>query len=248
MLLVGGNKMKSKLMIFLITACAFLTFNITNAQALANNNNQAGDLGINIDGKFNDWADKDKHPMKISGDNDNIKNVAFLTDSNNIYLYISMEPKLVGGYTDFQPSGYNLTVGGKVFYISFNHNQTVNLNVGDSKAVSMNIYGADGSNKDLDNLVYVNRQNITQHRYEQGTLRPIEGTSYRFEAKIPFKDLHDISNTAGQNIKLENQNLWTGSVQSSGGSTGPVLLASTGFVIALGSVVGLPILRKRRQS
>lgn len=240
--------MKSKLIIFLITACAFLTFNITNTQALANDNNQAGDLGINIDGKFNDWTDKDKHPMKISGDNDNIKNVSFLTDSNNIYLYISMEPKLVGGYTDFQPSGYNLTVGGKIFYVSFNNNQTVNLNVGDSKAVSMNIYGADGSNKNLSNSVYVNRQNITQNRYEQGKPRPTKGTSYRFEAKIPFKDLNGISNTTGQNIKLENSTLWTGSVESSGGSTGPVLLASTGFVIALGSVVGLPILKKRRQA
>ncbi|WP_334341485.1 Firmicu-CTERM sorting domain-containing protein [Companilactobacillus sp. HBUAS56275] len=240
--------MKSKLLIFLITACAFLTFHITNAQALANDNNQAGDLGISIDGKFDDWADKDKHPMKASGDDDNIKNVSFLTDNNNIYLYISMEPKLVDGYTDFQPSGYILTVGGKVFYVSFNDNRTVHLNVDESKAVSLGIYGADGSNKTLNDLVYVNRRNITQHRYVQGTLRPTKGTSYRFEAKIPFKDLHNISNTAGQNIKIENPNLWNGSVQASGGSTGPVLLASTGFVIALGSVVGLPILKKRRQS
>lgn len=240
----GGNAiMKNKLMIFLITACTFLTFSSHNVQAQGNNNNESGDLGISIDGKFDDWSDKDKHPMKIKGDNDNIKYVSLLTDSKNIYMYVSMNPKLSGGYTNFQPSGYTLSVGGKVFYVSFNNNQTVNLSLNESKSVPTNVYGADGSNKNLNDLTYVNRQSINQ---KLGDGSSVKGTSYRFEAKIPFKDLHNVSNTEGQNIKLENANLWTGSVQASGGSTGPILLASAGFVIALGSVI--LNLKKRRLS
>ncbi|WP_238333981.1 Firmicu-CTERM sorting domain-containing protein [Companilactobacillus halodurans] len=102
-------------------------------------NNEKSDLGIKIDGNFDDWKDKTKHAMTIKGDDDNIKYVSFLTDGKNIYLYVLMNPKLSGGYTNFQPDGYTLTVGDKVFYISFNNHQTVTLNLNQKKAVSMNI-------------------------------------------------------------------------------------------------------------
>lgn len=70
-----------------------------------------------------------------------------------------------------------------------------------------------------------------------GDGKTVKGTGYVFEAKIPFKDLKGISNTEGQNITLENPNLWTGKLHVTGGSTGPVVLASTGFIIALGAVL-----------
>jgi len=201
------------------------------------NNNENGDLGITIDGNFSDWADKTKHPMTEQGDDDNIKYASLLADNKNIYFYILMKPTLSGGYTNFQPSGYQLSVGGNLFYLSFNSNQTVNLSLGETKAVSMNIYGADGAtNKNLDGQAVVSLQAITQ---KMGDGSNIKGNGYVFECAVPMKYLKGISNTSGQTIKLANPNLWTGSLQASGGSTGPIVLASMGFVVAIGGAIKL---------
>jgi hypothetical protein len=61
--------------------------------------------------------------MKENGDNDNIKYVSLLTDDKNVYFYVEMKPQLSGGYTELQPSGYKLTVGGVVYDIDFNNNK-----------------------------------------------------------------------------------------------------------------------------
>lgn len=218
----------------------FLSFTTTTKAALVPDNNENGDLGITIDGNFDDWADKTKHPMKMSWDNDNIKYASLLSDNKNIYFYIMMNPKLSGGYTNFQPSGYTLSTGGKVFYISFNNNQTVNLQVGQKQAVSMNIYNSD-ANVDLNDQAYVARQKIDQ---KMGDGKTVKGTGYVWEVAVPLKDLHGISDVAGQTIKLENNALWSGSLETTGGSTGPIVLASAGFLIAIG---GLLKFRKRNQ-
>lgn len=230
--------MKRFIIILMSALCFFASFG-TVAQAasdnLTPNNNESGDLGITIDGNFDDWADKTKQPMKFPWDNDNIKYASMLTDNDNIYLYVMMHPVLSGGYTNFQPSGYTLNVGGKTFSIDFNGNQTVKLDVGDKKAVALGIYdNSTGSYETVNDCVYVANQYINQ---KMGDGKTVKGTGYVFEAKIPFKDLKGISNTSGQNISLENNNLWSGKLHVTGGSTGPVVLASTGFVIAIAAVL-----------
>lgn len=207
---------------------------------LAENNNANGDFDISIDGDFDDWDDVLKSTMTVDGDNDNLKYVALVADSNNVYFYVKMQPVLAGGYTSFQPAGYVLTVGGKPFYISFNNNQTVNLDVGKSQNVSMNIYSPD-VNVNLDGQASVSNQSIDQKNGDGST---VKGHGYVLECSIPIKDLKGISDTSDQTITLENSNLWTGKVTTTGGSTGPVLLASTGVAIAGLSVYKLS--RKKR--
>lgn len=230
--------MKRFVIILMSALCFFASFG-TVAQAasdnLTPNNNESGDLGITIDGNFDDWADKTKQPMQHPWDNDNFKYASMLTDNNNIYLYILMQPVLSGGDTKLQPDGYTLNVGGKVFNIDLNHHSTVNLNVGEKKAIVLDIYDpSTGSYHVLNNCVYVANQYINQ---KMGDGRTVKGNGYVFEAKIPFKNLKGISNTSGQNISLENTNLWSGKLHVTGGSTGPVVLASTGFVIAIAAIL-----------
>ncbi|WP_407888136.1 Firmicu-CTERM sorting domain-containing protein [Levilactobacillus sp. N40-8-2] len=208
-------------------------------------NNQSGNLGITIDGNFDDWADKTKHPMKITGDDDNIKYASLLTDHDNIYFYILMSPKLSGGYTNFQPSGYQLEVGGKTFYLSFNNNQTVNLDVNQKQSVSLNIY-SDSANTNLLGHAYVARQYLDQKMGDGST---VQGSSYVLECAVPYASLTGISDTSGQTITLANPNLWSGTIEASGGSTGPIVLASAGFVIAIAGAIklsGFKFKRRRR--
>ncbi|WP_158610629.1 Firmicu-CTERM sorting domain-containing protein [Lactiplantibacillus garii] len=216
----------------------------SSSSSQANNNNVNGSLGITIDGDMSDWADKDKQAMTSKGDNDNVKNVALLTDDQAIYAYVGMHPKLAGGYTNFMPSGYTIDIGGKTYYITFNNGTTVNLAVGQKQAVTMNIYG-DNQSTNLTGMAYVTRSKITQ---KNGNDSDYDGTAYSVEFKVPFDKLTGVSKTSGQTITLANQNLWTGSVQSSGGSTGPVVLASVGFVIAIGSVIGVVGLKPKKWS
>ena len=243
--------MKRFIVILMSAICFFAGFGTISqatSKELTPDNNQDGDLGITIDGNFDDWADKSKQRMIKGSNNDdfNIKYAPLLTDSKNIYFYILMHPVGSGGgydtgYYQIQPSGYKLKVGPKVFDLTINPSDNPNrkdidhLKIGQKMPVSLDIWSAsDSYNQVLDGLVYVKRQYIDQ---KMGDGTPIKGSGYVVEAKIPFKNLKGISNTSGQTIKLANGNLWDGDVEAAGGSTGPVILASSGFLIALGAVL-----------
>jgi len=236
--------MRSKFVIVLmsIVSAIMLSTTVTQAATTENvtaNNSSTDNLGIKIDGNFDDWKDMPSQDMFSGNDKDNAKHVSLVTDSKNIYIYVLMHPVLEGGYTNFQPSNYDLTVGGKVFNVSFNNHSTVNLAVGQTKSVPINIW-SDAGGVNLNDHAYVGRQNIDQKRMVGNNKSvTVVGQGYVFEAAIPFKDLHGISNTSDQMITLANQSLWTGKVNATGGSTGPVLLAGTGVVIALFSVLKL---------
>ena len=229
--------MKRFVIILMSALCFFASFG-TVAQAasdnLTPNNNESGDLGITIDGNFDDWADKTKKPMVSGNDYSNIKYASMLVDNENIYIYVMMHPVLSGGYTSLQPSGYSLNVGGKTFSLDLNNNTTTILNVGEKKAVTLGIYDASSGYTTVNNCVYIANRYIDQ---KMGDGRTVKGTGYVFEAKVPFKELKGVSNTSGQDITLANDALWTGKLHVTGGSTGPVVLASTGFVIALIAVL-----------
>ncbi|MCI1921633.1 MAG: Firmicu-CTERM sorting domain-containing protein [Liquorilactobacillus nagelii] len=193
-----------------------------------------GNLGITINGDFSDWYDKTKSAMKENGDNDNIKYVSLLTDDKNVYFYVEMKPQLSGGYTELQPSGYKLTVGGVVYDIDFNNNKSVSLSKGQIKELSVGIYNEKtGSYTVLNNQVAVKYQKITQ---EMGDSSSVDGWGAVLECEIPFSALTSSSNTAGQVITLANRNLWEGQVTASGGSTRPFILALISFLVAVGAL------------
>ncbi|KRL36799.1 Firmicu-CTERM sorting domain-containing protein [Liquorilactobacillus uvarum] len=203
---------------------------VSSSSSQANPNNQSNDLGVVIDGSFNDWDDKTKSAMKITGDNDNIKNVSLLADDKDIYFYIEMHPVLSGGYVTFQPAGYELTVGNITYYLDFNGNSTVNLDEGQTKLVKLGIYNAkDNSYVTLNDQVGVTKKKISQKMGDGST---VEGEAYVLECAVPFSALKASSNTSGQTIALANRNLWTGQVNVTGGSTGPLILAGAGLLIA----------------
>ncbi|WP_252904049.1 Firmicu-CTERM sorting domain-containing protein, partial [Secundilactobacillus oryzae] len=166
-----------------------------------------------------------------------------LTDDQNVYFYLLMSPKLQGGFTNFLATGYELTVGGKRYYLTFNNYSTVTLEVGQKQAVAMNIYGADGSNVSLSNQAYVGRQVIEQ---EMGDGSKVDGSGYVLECTIPINALSGVSDTSGQTIAMSNNNLWSGSVEAAGGNTGAIILVGIGFVIAVGSVWKFSSIRKKR--
>lgn len=214
----------------------------------ATNNNTSENLGIKIDGDFSDWADKTLSDMYISGDQDNLKKAALLADNKNVYFYVAMMPKLgngsTSGYATFQASGYQLNVGGIIYDISFNNNSTVTLDVGQKQAVSVNVYNEKtGADSTFDDDAYVANQELTQ---KNGQGESVQGNGYVLECAIPFSVLGSSSDTSGQTITLANSNLWTGKLQTTGGSTGPVLLAGTGFIIALFFVIVLPNKKRRK--
>lgn len=201
-------------------------------------NNVSGDLGINIDGDFNDWNDKTMTEVSWKGDNDNRELATLLADDKYVYFYVLMEPRLDGGYTNFQPSGYKLKVGNVIYDVSFNNGHTVNLANGSTQAVSVDVYnehaGTDNSNA---GEAYVGNTTIDQTAYEyikdhgNGAVT-VQTPSYQWEVRIPLKNLTSSSNETGQDISLTTTTIWTDTLHTSGGSTGPVVLASAGFLIA----------------
>lgn len=71
-----------------------LLWGASTTVASANTNNATSDnLGITIDGNFDDWQDKPMTTIKEPWDDYNIKKGSMLADANNLYLYINMSPK-----------------------------------------------------------------------------------------------------------------------------------------------------------
>lgn len=203
----------------------------TDSSGLKQTNNTSNDLNIKIDGNFDDWRDKTLSPMQINGDNDNIKPSALLADDKYVYFYISQTPFWQGGYLNLQPDGYTLNVGSTAYTIWLNNHQTVNLASGTTQKISVGVM----DNKTFKTIddggdAYVGARTITQHTGTGDT--EVDGTGYQWEVRIPLSELGGSSTVDGQEITLDNTNLWDGELKASGGSTGPVVLASAGFLIA----------------
>lgn len=197
---------------------------------------QKGDAGktydghpdIVIDGQFDDWSKIPKTQIRVNTDDFNVKDGAMVQYDGNLYIYINMSPNRGTGYNALQPAGYDLTIG----------NKTYNLNVENSDGTKYTPLTTRGETRAITMGIWDGKQN-------KWTLIPAEakgeasriatdtgGYSDVFEMKIPLKDF-DISGDDGQTITLQNRNLGTQTITVTGGSTGPVLLASTGFGLAL---------------
>ena len=213
--------------------------------SLAENNNVSGNLNIKMDGDLDDWNDITKTDMAITNDGDNIKPSALVTDDKNAYFYVSMAPKLganssgtqADGYSNLQASGYELSVNGKTYEITLNNHASMTLQPGEKKAVSVDIYDkATGVDKVIEDGAYVVGITIDQ---VDGNGNHSKVNSIALECQIPFSDLDALpsDSTSDSTVTLANSNLWNGELKATGGSTGPVVLASTGFVIAAASVI-----------
>ena len=191
--------------------------------------------GITIDGNFEDWADKPKTDIAEPWDDYNYKQGSLLADSDNIYFFIDMSPVQGNGYNTLQPSGYKLTVGNKVFDLTFNgifNNQDAST-IGQKKSLTIYCWAEDGTVNEIlpDAQAMVSRVK-TKLNYDD-----------IMECKIPIADLK-LETSGSQQITLSNSNLGTQTMVVNGGSTGPVVLSSIGLGIAVVGVVGF---KKRKK-
>ncbi|WP_390409790.1 Firmicu-CTERM sorting domain-containing protein [Lacticaseibacillus jixiensis] len=176
-----------------------------------NHNND--NLGLSIDGEFADWQDIQK--TVLSG---NKNQMAMVTQGDDVYVYVKMNPNMpMPGYGD-----YNFTIGGQhVFVWSNNMPQQSQLTTGGA-AQAVTFYGGkwnEGNQYGTVGTGYV-------RQYDGGA-----GAYDVMEFKVSLKAFN-LSNTTSQTITMENPNVGGGAVTAAGGSTGPVVLASVGVLIA----------------
>lgn len=197
-----------------------------------------GHPNIKIDGGFDDWAGVSKTKIRFRGDDYNVKEGALLQYGGNLYIYINMSPNIGGGYSALQPDGYKLTIGKLVFDLRVENadGQTFQpLKKADqTQAVTMGIYN--------ENTRDWQAKPAGVNGFATRKVTATGGQTDIFEMKLPLKAL-GASADDGQTITLKNGNLGDESMTVSGGSTGPILLAGSGFGLAL---LGFWQYRRRR--
>lgn len=183
------------------------------------------DFGIVIDGAFSDWADKPITKLTTSGDDFNVKEGSLLADTKNIYFYLNMSESGVG-YHDLQPAGYKLVIAGKTYWLTFSNTLASNDAIGTSKKISVSAWREDnGQNYSIPNgLIMETRQAVG------------DGYSDMIEFSIPYGDL-GLDSTIVDEISLviSNKNLGDQEISTTGGSTGPFIIAGVGFLLGIGA-------------
>ncbi|WP_461216056.1 Firmicu-CTERM sorting domain-containing protein [Lacticaseibacillus sp. GG6-2] len=171
--------------------------------------------GIAIDGDFGDW--KSVPITKVAGDNVyNSRYMAMVTDGNDVDIYVKMQPnEAIPGYGD-----YDFDFGGKHVYV-WSHDIPSQLTT-DGKAEAVTLNG--GSNYDQSTYGAVATGYVRRFSCAQGSYDVME-------FKLSLAKLH-LSTTTSQTITMSNPNVGNGAVTAAGGSTGPVVLASVGVLIA----------------
>jgi uncharacterized protein (TIGR04145 family) len=220
-----------KLVLILMVCCGILWLNTIAVRADSGNSR----YGITIDGNFNDWHDISKTEIKENGDDYNIKQGALVADDDDIYIYINMSPKHGNGYSTLQPAGYVLKVGKKVYYLTL---KDTSVATNATKAISVDAWESDSTGGNVSGQLSTAQGAV--HRY-----KTTNGTNDVAEVKIPLSTLK-VANTSNQSISLTNANLGTQTLTATGGSTGPVVLASVGFILAIGGVLAYTKRKKLR--
>ncbi|WP_048699140.1 Firmicu-CTERM sorting domain-containing protein [Companilactobacillus heilongjiangensis] len=233
-----------KIILAMLILLGLASFSITTNVQAAVDSNSMGSPNITIDGNFDDWKDKPITDIKEPWDNYNIKHESLLADQDNIYFFLDMSPEHGYGYATIQPSGYELTVGDKKFSLSILNNP-YDLEVNKPKKVGLYIY-------EHDNIGNVNKEATKAEAYAVKV--PInvdkgvgQGYTGKLEFKLPLSEL-GITGTTAQEITMKNTNLGTQTLHVKGGSTGPIVLAVSGFAIALLAVIKMPKINELRKS
>lgn len=186
--------------------------------------------GIKIDGEFNDWSDKPQTRITVPGDDYNVKTGGLLADKNSIYFYIDMSPVQGNGYNTLQPAGYKLTVGNKIFDLTFNGGFTSGDTsmIGQKKSLTITCWSSsDNSTLDMSKAQAILSRVETKQSYDD-----------IMECEILISSLK-LEGTTSQQISLTNSNLGTQTLVVNGGSTGPVVLTAIGLSIAVVGVTRL---------
>ncbi|WP_338215888.1 Firmicu-CTERM sorting domain-containing protein [Companilactobacillus muriivasis] len=215
--------MMRKIIFALFIALGIVSTGMTTVVKAADTNK----FGITIDGNFNDWKDKPKVDFKNPWDTDPVKEASLLTDGDYIYYYVTMSKTGKANYP-MQVNDYELTVGGKthVIYIKNASNLPENAN--------RKVMLQDTTKGDY-NMIH---SPAIVHTFAK------DGNLYAsMECKIPAADLHATSIDL-HDISMKNPILGNKVVEAKGASTGPIVLASIGFGIALLSFFTVPKLKK----
>jgi len=216
-----------KLIFVLLCALGIVSTGMTTvvkAKAKADDTNK---FNITIDGKFKDWRDKPKVDFKNPWDSDPVKEASLLTDGSYVYYYVTMSKTGKGNYP-MQVNDYELTVGNRthVMYIKNASNLPKN---GNRKVLLQDT--------SLGDYNMVNSPAIV-HTYVRG-----HNVYASMECKIPAADLH-ASPTDLHDISMKTPLLGNKVIKAKGASTGPVVLASIGFGIAVLALFVIPKIKR----
>lgn len=204
---------------------------------------------VNIDGNFSDWGSVGSVQEFAASPSypNNMRQVGLFVDEDNIYIYMSMAPKLFSPDSkestndyDAKSGSYYLSIGGHDMYVQIYFpgyrpdNSSVHFSVG-------NIYDAN-SYKSVNGVGdgYLERQ-AANGKYND-----------RWELKIPMatvKEVYGSDLPSQTNITFHGSNggtiFFNGNVSAdySGASSGPILIAMVGLGMA---VISLPLMKKYR--
>ncbi|MFT8949789.1 MAG: Firmicu-CTERM sorting domain-containing protein, partial [Liquorilactobacillus hordei] len=189
-----------------------------------------GNYNIVIDGSFSDWKDITKTDIYFNYDLYNIKEGAMVSDGTYLYIYIRMDYTVTNdAYNHLQASGYVLTVGGTKYDLTI-------VNPGTGTPVTNNLKNVGDTQKVGIDLWNGAKQKNTIPSDVEGMAAKVYGDKNAptdaVELKIPLSDL-TTSSQSGQIITLKNANLGDQTLTISGGSTGPIILAVIGLIIAV---------------
>lgn len=178
-----------------------------NTPAKGDNNTSNDDLGIIIDGKFSDWDHITKTPEA------NGNKMAMVADGDYVYVYVMMSQYYVA------QNGFKFTAGGQTFWIT---PQNGGNGATSTTPVTFKVAGGPWDTS-------TQYPNVGNGYMVQGT---VDGkTQGLMEFKFKLSDL-GLSSSASQTITLHNDGVGPTTITAAGGSTGPVLLAGVGILLA----------------
>jgi len=182
----------------------------------------ASKYNIQIDGNFDDWSSISKSSFNGGNHNgDGTQEAAFVADDDNVYFYLDTAPDGGNGAAKVPSNmNYTLKVGNKSYDIALT--MPNGLGAGKVKQFTISANGA----------VVESASGIVNREKRR------HGNKEVIEMRIPLSALN-VSKTTSQNISIGDG---TDSITTTGGSTGPVVLAAIGFGIA-----GLGVMRVNKK-
>lgn len=205
------------------------------------------ELGIVIDGKYDDWTDK-PHSFVVNWDmpedqrnENNCRQVSLIKDDDYIYMHIVM----INGWEDnLNGTEYALSLDGNTIGIYLYDELGKPLNADRESYTSGNYY--------LD-VYYKNRtgdlEDSTMVDDALATFTRYDNKADEAEIKIPVEIFEIIFNMDVSDVKeitVSNPNLWTGTVSTAGSSTNAMLGIVLCIVVAIGGYFYHTYYKKRK--
>lgn len=191
---------------------------------------KADQYKIAIDGQFSDWAGQPKTQLSFAYNNNNVnKQIAVLRDETYLYLYLDMDPDGKGHNYRFQGYGWTISSGRNSTTLSIDTNKKPS--VGQMATVTSVWAWSNGTDPDG---LFMNQQIIGATGYV--VTQQVRG-NFRDQAeiRIPLAGFIKQPNLVKE-LTIRNSNLGDQAVVVSGGSTGPFIIAISGFVFVCGLV------------